>query len=225
MCFSPEASFTVGAGLIPAGLFCIRQAVRINPRTIYLACIPLVFGIQQICEGFVWQNITGTGENLRLSSLAFLFFAIAFWPFWFPLVAAIMEPPSTKKWLFWGFAILSTFWLFAMYLPLVFGPSELLITRVERHSIQYYYPDLWIYQYLPKTPLRIIYFLMVALPMAFSSESLGKIPGLALGISAGVTIALYDYAFVSVWCFFAAVLSFYLVIMFYQLPNKEKPSL
>jgi hypothetical protein len=31
-----------------------------------------------------------------------------------------------------------------------------------------------------------------------------------------VTDLYYDYAFVSVWCFFAAVLSFYVVIMIFQ---------
>jgi uncharacterized membrane protein len=59
--------------------------------------------------------------------------------------------------------------------------------------------------------------------MALSSQSFGRIPGLALGVSAIVAALLFNYAFVSVWCFFAAVLSIYCCVFFYRLPPRYQP--
>ena len=222
MCFSAEASFAVGTALLPVGAFCVVQAVRKKPDAIPLAVVPIVFGVQQISEGFVWRALhVDDPAAIRDASLAFLFFAVAFWPFWFPLITTIIEPqPGKRKW-FFALAILSTFWLGAMYLPLVFGPPSLLTTSVKHHSIQYQYPDLWLYDYIPKKILRVVYFLMVALPMGLSSESLGKVPGIMLGLSAIVAAVIYDYAFVSVWCFFAAIMSGYMAWMFWKMPNSR----
>jgi hypothetical protein len=68
-----------------------------------------------------------------------------------------------------------------------------------------------------------VYFACVALPMVFSTASLGRVPGLALGVAALVAIILYEYAFVSVWCFFAAVMSIYCCVLFYRLPAPTAP--
>jgi hypothetical protein len=85
------------------------------------------------------------------------------------------------------------------------------------HSIQYDYPDLAIYRYVDKTPLRVLYFLFVALPPLLGSETWGRIPGLVLGASALLTVLVFEYAFVSVWCFFAALMSIYCCVVFYRL--------
>ena len=48
-----------------------------------------------------------------------------------------------------------------------------------------------------------------ALPRSkmLGSENWGRIPGLVLGASAVFSALVFDYAFVSVWCFFAAAAS------------------
>src|SRR5438132_660362 len=51
MCFSAEASFTVAAILLPAGVYCTSVAVRKRPTGLPLAIIPLVFSLQQFAEG------------------------------------------------------------------------------------------------------------------------------------------------------------------------------
>ena len=43
-------------------------------------------------------------------------------------------------------------------------------------------------------------------------------PGELLDKSALIAAVIFHYAFVSVWCFFAAVLAAYLVVFFYRLP-------
>jgi uncharacterized protein DUF6629 len=178
----------------------------------------LFFGIQQIGEGFVWTALNH-GESTRSASLFFLFFALAFWPFWFPVLTTIMEPKPVRKWIFAAISLAATTWFWILYFPLLVGPESLLETEKKFHSIKYDYDGLAIYDHIDKGPLRIIYLLCVAIPPMFCSESWGLIPGLVLGASALVAALLFNHAFISVWCFFAAVLAIYLCFVFYRLPR------
>ena len=99
------------------------------------------------------------------------------------------------------------------------APNRCSESKSMHHSIRYDYDALPIYLYIDKLPLRILYLLSVASAPVFGSESWGRIPGLVLGASALLAASLFNYAFVSVWCFFAAVLAAYLCVVFYRLPK------
>jgi len=220
VCFSATASFAVGVPLIPAGVYCMWMAVIKKPTFLGLAAVPFFFGVQQISEGFVWHAIDHEDiAQTRAASLFFLFFALAFWPFWFPFLAALMEPLVIRRWIFAGLALLASGWFWVLYYPLLVGPESLFTTKVEHHSIRYdYFDGLEIYRHVARPLLQGLYLGSIALPMALGSQSFGRIPGLVLGISALVAALIFDYAFVSVWCFFAAVLSVYCCYFFHQLP-------
>ena len=219
MCFSDEASFTVGIALIPSGVYCIWAAALKKPSFLGLAAVPLFFGMQQISEGFVWQAIHHEdAAQIRNASLVFLFFALAFWPFWFLFLGAVMEPRPRRRGMFIVLSVLATGWFWVLFYPLLMDQVSL-TTQVKHHSIQFLYDDLAIYHFIPNTPLRVLYFLSVALPPLLGSESWGRIPGLVLGASALLAVVVFDYAFVSVWCFFAAALSIYCCVIFYRLPT------
>jgi uncharacterized membrane protein len=219
VCFSAEASFAVGAALAPAGVYCIWSAAVKKPSYLGLAAAPLFFGIQQISEGFVWQAIHHDTDT-RPASLVFLFFALAFWPFWFPVLTTMMEPQPRRKLLFAALSLIASAWFWILFYPLLTGEVSL-VTETDHHSIAYRYGGLPVYQYVDKGPLRVLYFMSVALPPLLGSESWGRIPGLVLGASAIFAAIVYDYAFVSVWCFFAAVLAGYLCVVFYRLPPRS----
>lgn len=221
VCFSATASFAVGAPLIPAGLYCLWSSVTRNPRWLPLAAVPIFFGMQQISEGFVWHALDHDPEaQPRAASLFFLFFALAFWPFWFPFLAAVMELSPPRRWIFTGLSVLATGWFWVLYYPLLVGPQSMLTTRIVHHSIQYdYFTNLEIYNYIAPRVMQLLYFCSVALPMALGSRTFGRVPGIILGLSAVVAATVFDYAFVSVWCFFAAILSAYLCYIFYKLPQ------
>lgn len=223
LCFSAAASFAVGIPLIPAGLYCLWSAVVKKPSYLGLAAAPFFFGIQQISEGFVWNALEhNEPEQVRAASLFFLFFALAFWPFWFPFLTAVMEPQPTRRWIFVGLAVLATAWFWVLFYPLLVGPETAFTTVKKHHSIRYdYYDSLAVYDYIPRPFLQLLYLGSVALPMAFGSQAWGRIPGLVLGISAVVAAFIFDHAFVSVWCFFAAVLSIYCCGVFYRLPTPQ----
>lgn len=220
MCFSATASFAAGSVLIPAGACCVTAALKKRPSLLPLALVPIFFGMQQLSEGFVWHGLhEGDAGLVRSASLVFLFFALAFWPFWFPLMSAVGETRPRKRLAFRALAVFSAVWFVVLYLPIVTGPASTLTTRVVHHSIQYDFDGLAIYRYVPKPILRVVYLLCVALPMAFSSESLGKVPGIVFAASAVVSALVFSFAFVSVWCFFAALLSAYLCWMLCTLPT------
>ena len=224
VCFSAEASFAVGLPLIPAGMYCVWAAAVKKPSYLGLAIVPICFGVQQISEGFVWHALEHDAAAVARSwSLVFLFFALAFWPCWFSVLTALMEPEPRRKALFVALSLATTGWFWILYYPLLVGPESLLTIQPVHHSIQYDYPQLPIYGYVDKLPLRVLYFLSVALPPILTTEQrFGRIPGLVLGASAFLAAIVFNHAFVSVWCFFAAVLSIYCCIVFYRLPAPTK---
>jgi hypothetical protein len=218
MCFSAEASFGVGAVLLPAGAYCVQAAWRKRHSYLGLAAVPLFFGLQQICEGFVWLGLERHDPQLiRKASLGFLFFAVGFWPFWIPLSSFLIEEQPTRKKLIGILTLLSLVWMFGLYGPVAADPDRWLTTQVVRYSIYYHYFDLPIYHYCSPTVLRLLYLATIAVPFAMGSNRDGIAFGVVLIVSAVFSHLVYGHAFVSVWCFFAAVLAGYLAVVFYRL--------
>jgi hypothetical protein len=222
VCYSAEASFAAAAVLVPAGVYCVLEAARKKPRWLALAAVPVLFGIQQGSEGFVWLGL-GRGDPVlvRQAALTFLFYALAFWPFWLPFVALTQETQPGRRRLLLAWTVLTTGWFWALYYPLLTGPESLLTVRVHHHSIEYAYSGLAVFRHVPARVLDVIYVLTVTAPLLVSSERWGRVPALVVAASAAVTAALYFQAFVSVWCFFAAGLTLYLVWLFRVLPERD----
>jgi hypothetical protein len=120
-------------------------------------------------------------------------------------------------------ALVNTVWFWILYYPLVVGPESLLQIELRHHSIQYSYPDLAVYRVISQPLLRVLYLLAVALPLGIASGSWGRLPGLVLAGSAAIAALAFGYAFVSVWCFFAAILSVYMCVALRSLPAEEAP--
>jgi hypothetical protein len=218
MCFSAEASFTVGAVLLPVGAYCVQAAIRKRPGYLGLAALPLFFGVQQIMEGFVWVGLNREDAHLvRLASLGFLFFALGFWPFWVPFSAFLIEERPARKTLIGVLALLSLVWMFALFGPVAFDPERWLTTKVVHHSIYYDYFDMPLYHHVSPTALRLLYLATIAVPFVIGSNRDGAAFGVVLIASAVFSHFVYAHAFVSVWCFFAAAMSAYLAYVFYAL--------
>jgi hypothetical protein len=218
MCFSAEASFAVGGILVPTGVYCVQTVWTKNPRLIPIALIPLAFAVQQIAEGFVWTGLRHQDAALaRSASLVFLFFALAFWPFWFAFLNAILETRPGRKRLFIGLSVLTSAWFWILFYPLLVNPEILSIESVH-HSLQYRYSELPVRQYIPRPALIALYILSIAVPMMLGQNVFGKFPLVFFLGSAVVAAVVFHYAFISVWCFFAAVLTTYLCVVFYRVP-------
>jgi hypothetical protein len=230
MCFSAEASFTAGAALVPAGVYCVSRALSRNARYLLLALVPLAFAAQQFAEGMVWTGLLREDSHLvQQASIVFLFFALAFWPIWLPLSLAVGERRPGMR-LFLGFlTVVSLVWLW-LVVPLATEPERWLTTRVVHHSVRYEIDELPAFQALPRAAWRLGYLgfvclpLFLALPGGAGDRRGALVAGILVAALFAVSYFAFWYAFASVWCFFAAILSLALCSLFYRLPPASGPA-
>ncbi|AFY68625.1 hypothetical protein Pse7367_0312 [Thalassoporum mexicanum PCC 7367] len=215
MCFSVEASFAASGVLIPVGIYCIRSAIQSDRAFVTIAGWPLLFGIQQGCEGLLWLGIGNLDANLiQPAALGFLFFSHWLWLFWTPFSALALEPKQKLRSLLLAFTIAGFLYGGLLYLPLLFDQSSLML-EIANGSI--HYATEYIFNpYVPKDFSFWVYGAIILLPLFISSRpNINWLGGLIFVAAIG-TYLLYSYAFISVWCFFAAIVSIYLVFAIRQ---------
>ena len=212
MCFSAPASFGVSTALLPIGAFTLTYAMRHDRRYLALAAFPLLFSAQQGFEGVLWLSITAEGATgLTPSALGFLFFAYLLWPFFVPFAANRVETDPSRQGVFRWFTVIGLLFGLSLYLPLLINP-EWLTVSLSRHSILYE-PVLIYDGIVSRTVVRVFYAVLVSIPLLFSTVVSLRHFGIMIVISVIFSAVFFVYAFVSVWCFFAAVLSLYVVIV------------
>lgn len=174
-----------------------------------LAAVPLLFALQQVAEGFVWVTIEhASGSWLhRLAVAAFLGFALVVWPVWIPLAFTLPEVnPGRRRLLSVLTAIGVVVSLGATLILLRGGPSA----HVAGHSIAYSYADVGpavvVALYLP------LYVIPSVVPFFVSTFRWAKVMGAVLVLALLATFVIEQRALTSVWCFFAAILSGFLVV-------------
>lgn len=204
MCYSATASFVAGSVLCGVGVTTLRLAPR--RRDLPLAAIPLLFGLQQIAEGFVWRgDVTGVREQVGVAGFVFLFHALVLWPTYAPLAAMCSEPAQARRrwmlpFLFIGIAV-SCFlgYGLATHGVWVHADAHRLVYRIAAY---------------PSGKAELGYGLAVIVPWFLSSYLLLRVFG-GLVFALGVIAAQIELAaFVSVWCFYAALLSMVLLAHF-----------
>ncbi len=215
MCFSAEASFAVGAALLPAGIYCIQSA---SPRLLALSVLPFLFSIQQCCEGLVWVGLdSGDMPLARGAALVFLFFALVFWPCWVPFSVSFLEDRKPIKQFLSLVALLAVGLGWALYTPLVLDSARLSVGAAH-HSIRYDFTVLPAFDVLGGECWRLLYLASICCPVLVSLNRHFMLFAISLAVSAGISHLVFWYAFESVWCFFAAALSLQLCHAFRELP-------
>lgn len=212
MCFSVTASFTLAAVLVPAGVYTITEVRRTKPAWLAFAVFPLVFGIQQVLEGILWLGLVGGNEtSVYLASRGFLFFSHFFWLAWVPFAVWTIETDRARRRLVLFMAVVGFFAGLSVFLPAALIEGWLRIEVVQR-SLDY--KTTLIYEgIIDRSKLRTVYAAIVIGSLLLSSHRLIKVFGGLVAASLVLTYAFYAYAFISVWCFFAAILSVYLAVI------------
>ena len=212
MCFSATASFTVSAALVPLGLYTIARVQRTSPAWLAFAVFPLAFGIQQILEGIVWLGLEGGNEvAVCIASRGFLFFSHLFWLTWVPFAVWTIETDPARKRLVGLMAVVGFFSGLSVFLPSLLIGDWLRMEVIQR-SLDY--KTTLIYDgIVNRTVLRVVYAVIVVGSLLLSSHRLIQVFGALVAASLALTYAFYAYAFISVWCFFAAILSSYLAVI------------
>lgn len=212
MCFSATASFTLAAVLVPAGVYTVLEVRRTNPAWWAFAVFPLVFGIQQVLEGILWLGLAGGNEvSVCFASRGFLFFSHFFWLAWVPFAVWTIETDPARKRLALFMAVAGFFAGLSVFLPAALIEGWLRVEVIQR-SLEY--KTTLIYEGLiERSLLRTVYAVIVIGSLLLSSHRLIQVFGGLVAASLVLTYVFYAYAFISVWCFFAAILSVYLAVI------------
>jgi hypothetical protein len=213
MCFSAEASFVAGVALTATAVITIRK-VKSRDKLLF-AAIPLIFGIQQLTEGFVWLSLSGNKSWSLIPITIFLFFAHVVWPVWVPLSVLATEKDPKRRRILMGMLIIGISVSIYLGLCLVFRPVNALI---RDHHIFY---DL---KFPPgiKWISAFFYFIPTVVPPFISSYKKMVWLGLAVLTSYIISQIFFEGYVISVWCFFAAVISGAVYFIVHSLAEEHK---
>lgn len=196
MCFSASASLIAGVLLSAIGVATISKTQHKNE--IPLAAIPLLFGIQQFIEGFLWLSFRFEIPLLNsVMTYAFTFFSHVLWPAFVPFAILMVETGPWRRKIIWVFQITGA------------AVGLYLLYYIIRHSISSEIHEHVIYVF-PNFHKPLVLMLYVAATCAgafFSSHKILNLFGVMSLFLFVVAYWFYKVAFFSVWCFFAAILS------------------
>ena len=212
MCISATTSFVAAGGIAVVGVATLRNVN--HPRSVLLALMPLLFALQQFAEGFVWLGLEGVIGDLALQHATFLFMLYAQGVM--PLAVLLIEPKGVR---FYGILICTLLGagLGAYVIYAIVGfPST---SFINRHSITYYNAlteKLWV---------AGTYEIAVCGALILSTHRVVRWFGLLNIVGVALVLIVKGYAFTSVWCLYAAVLS---VMLYWQFSrariNVERPN-
>ena len=214
MCFSAGASITAGVLLTFAGTETLRKVHK--PSQIVFACIPLFFALQQFSEGVVWLTIPRK-EYVDLQATAtytFLVMAQFVWPILVPVAVLLMEENKTRKRVLWSLlivgAIVSFYYLHG--LVVYHAHAEISYMHINyKHKRNFQSP----FSNIPTA----LYLIATLAPFFVSSVKRAYIPGIIIGLSAIISVIFYTECLISIWCFFAAVVSF---VIYYTIRESHR---
>ncbi len=195
MCFSATASFIAGGALGATGVLTLKKAA--TKRELLFASIPLLFGIQQTIEGVVWLSF-GTPLFNTVATYAYSMFSHVLWPILVPLSVLLLETNPMRKRVLRLFSFIGLG--VGLYL-LYFLITEPITARIVQNSIAYKSPHFYLY------PMLALYLLSTCASCFFSSHRIVRLFGAVALISAAIAAWFFTETFLSVWCFFAAILS------------------
>jgi hypothetical protein len=214
MCFSANASFIAGAALTVVGVASLSQVRK--PAQLMFASIPLLFAIQQVCEGFVWLSLSNSAfyHWHGTAKYAFLIFAQIIWPAWIPLSYLLIErSPKRRK--------IIRYFLFAGIATTIMLTYRLLfstaVAQIDGCHISYDIGSTKMMLILT----GILYLSAIVVAPFLSSWKSAFYLAATNVVSLTVTELFFDAYLVSVWCFFAAVQS---VLIFFVMREMRRQS-
>ena len=213
MCFSAAASLIAGGALTATGVVTIG---KVKSRSeIPFASIPLFFGIQQLLEGMVWLSLQ-SGDVLFNSYAAkgFSFFAYVFWPVFVPIAVLMMEKDKQRKKIIAAFVALGVaIGIHTLYAVLRFPVSSNIVNESIVYGVATQFNFLTLIPYVVATCFSCL----------FSSHKTARVIGGLTLFFAVIAYVFYTVEFVSVWCFFAAIISLLVFDFFLQRGKSSLP--
>ena len=202
MCFSANASFVAGTSLSALGIATLTNTK--SKSEIPFAMIPLLFGIQQLIEGVVWLTFVRDAPVVKqVMTYAYSGFSHVLWPIYMPFAIGVLETVRWRKRTLGAFEVAGI--AVGLYLLIVTRP---VVAQVVSRHVEYASPHF----YIPA--VMVLYLAATCMSGFFSSHRFVNLFGILALLSFLAAYFIAAHALVSVWCFFAAVLS---VLMYLHL--------
>lgn len=200
-------SFAMGGVLLLTGAAALRRSWRTPLR--WFGAIPLLFGVQQIIEGFQWLVEKPSAVSAALG-YAYVFFAFLLWPVYVPFAFQSFESdPRRARLMRWLLAV----GIFGALVGVYFLTTRSLVPAEVGNHICYQIT-------VPFENAILSAYLIVVLGAGFASTRPGaRIFVIGAFLSFIISFYFYQVALTSVWCIFSAALS---VLIYFDLRYSKK---
>jgi len=200
MCFSATASFSAAVVLTAIGVAAIKKVQ--HSSQIMFAAIPLIFAVQQIAEGILWLALPNPAY-LRTQvtfTYIFLFFAQVVWPLWVPVAILLLEKEDLRK-------RVQRYLVAAGVIVGLYLAWCLATFPVQANIVGYHVAYTLNFPSSLRNYGVVLYVLATIIPPFFSPIKRMWMLGVAIAISYIITAIFYEQYILSVWCFFASIIS------------------
>jgi len=179
------------------------------PNEVVFASLPLLFGLHQLTEGFVWLGVEGeiAHRALQMAETAFIYYAQGVLPFLVPLAIWLIEKNGFKRQLLAILTLLG----FGLMLYTLYGLATLPSNVKVIHNTLYY-SNPWTANFYDAA----IYVLTTCGALMLSSSISIQLFGFLNLIGLSLIALLLPYGFTSVWCLYAAAISGLLYFYFVE---------
>jgi len=207
--FYAVLNFTLSGALGAIGILTLKKVSA--PKEVVFAALPLLFALHQFSEGFVWLGVSHLIEPraLEFAEGVYIFYAQGLLQFLVPLAIWLLESNKMRKQIIFILMIIGG--LLTAYT--VWGLSiEPTSVSVRENSLAYVNP--WTDNRL----VGITYVITTCGSLMLSSSIAIQLFGFLNLV--GLTLIYYikPYAFTSLWCFYAAVVS---VLLYYYFVERR----
>ena len=213
MCFSATASFSSGVLLLGIGALTLKAAKL--PREWPLAAIPLLFAMQQLIEGVIWLTFSADAPLLNTAmTYVYSFFSHVLWPVYLPVAVLMMEPLGGRRRMLSALVIAGfSVGIYLLYVLVAFP----VVSRPTGQHVEYDSPHFF------GAAVMTLYLVSTTVSPLLSTLRQVRLFGALALLSFGAAYYFYATWFISVWCFFAALLSTVIYLHFAWRP-KATPS-
>jgi hypothetical protein len=217
MCFSATASFGASAVLGVIGIIAVTKA-KSNHKRLF-ATIPIIFAVQQLTEGLLWLSLKDPVIAPWQSLLTYLYlvFAMAVWPLWVPLTIRLLEKDARSKKIMnvlvgiGALVAICVVLVLSLYPVRILTPYCLTCPFSSTPSINQHLHYRFTFPPIPKGLIgafTVLYIMATIVTPFFSGIKKMKWLGIVFLVSYLFAVILYNGFVISIWCFFAALLSF-----------------
>jgi hypothetical protein len=207
MCFSAAANFIGSGALAAIGVVTLTKVK--HRRELLFAALPVLFGIHQFIEGFVWLGLDGVLSPAVAHDMgaAFMLYAQGLLPFLLPLSVLLFEPDAKSRRRMLPFLVLGGATALYMLWALTAYPLQVYI---RGNSIVY------LNQGTNNTAVAVLYVIATCGSLFFSQVRAMIVFGAVNLMILLLVMEFKRYAFTSLWCAYAAVASLIILVYFWR---------